>query len=387
MASVAFDSVTKTFDGAVDAVSDLNLAIDNGELMVLVGPSGCGKSTALRMVAGLETPTCGEILIGGQSVTDLSPRQRDVAMVFQNYALYPHMDVRRNLGFGLKIRGLPKTIVKERVTAAAQMLELTEHLQKRPGQLSGGQRQRVAMGRAIVREPRVFLMDEPLSNLDAKLRSTMRTEIVALQRELRTTMVHVTHDQIEAMTMGHRVAILRHGVLQQVAPPDELFAKPGNVFVASFIGTPSMNLYRGCVITLGDDTRCIEMGAVTMHYTLDDLQNSALERCKDGPIIVGIRPHDVQLRSDSQTGATAQLVESLGTEVLVHAAFEAPVFSVKADPGASEGHDFEAGRLDAQLVARLDISAPRPRVGERLSPYFPAAGLHLFDTQTEDRVP
>ena len=252
MASVAFDSVTKTFDGDVDAVADLTLTIEDGELLVLVGPSGCGKSTALRMVAGLETPTAGDVFIGGECVTEVAPRERDVAMVFQNYALYPHMTVERNLGFGLKIKRMPKSLVVERVAAAAHMLELTEHLQKRPAQLSGGQRQRVAMGRAIVREPQVFLMDEPLSNLDAKLRVAMRAEIVALQQELRTTLVHVTHDQVEAMTMGHRVAILRRGVLQQVAPPDELFDAPVNVFVAGFIGTPAMNLYHSD-LTTGDD--------------------------------------------------------------------------------------------------------------------------------------
>ena len=217
-------------------------------------------------------------------------------MVFQNYALYPHMDVRRNLGFGLKIKGVPKAVVNERVTAAAQMLELTEHLHKRPGQLSGGQRQRVAMGRAIVREPQVFLMDEPLSNLDAKLRVMMRAEIVALQQELQTTMVHVTHDQVEAMTMGRRVAILRRGVLQQVAPPDELFDSPVNVFVASFIGTPSMNLYHGSVTTPDDGSRRLEMGIEAMDYSTEDLQDTVLARCGDGPVVVGIRPHDVELR-------------------------------------------------------------------------------------------
>ncbi len=387
MASVAFESITKTFEGGIDAVSDLNLAIDDGELLVLVGPSGCGKSTALRMVAGLETPTAGEILIGGERVTEVSPRERDVAMVFQNYALYPHMDVRRNLGFGLKIKGVPKAVVNERVTAAAQMLELTEHLHKRPGQLSGGQRQRVAMGRAIVREPQVFLMDEPLSNLDAKLRVMMRAEIVALQQELQTTMVHVTHDQVEAMTMGRRVAILRRGVLQQVAPPDELFNRPVNVFVASFIGTPSMNLYHGSVTTLDGGSRRLEMGTETVDYSTEDTRNTALSRCGDGPVVVGIRPHDVELRTDSRTGATAKLIESLGSEVLVHAGFAAPVFSVDDDADASDDDDTEGRRLDAQLVLRLDASTPRPGVGEPLSPHFPAAALHLFDERTGERLP
>lgn len=387
MASIAFQSVTKTFDDNVDAVANLSLTIDDGELLVLVGPSGCGKSTALRMVAGLETPTAGEILIGGDHVTDLSPRERDVAMVFQNYALYPHMDVRRNLGFGLKIKGMSKSVISERVARAAQMLELTEHLSKRPGQLSGGQRQRVAMGRAIVREPQVFLMDEPLSNLDAKLRTTMRAEIVALQRELRTTMVHVTHDQVEALTMGHRVAILRRGVLQQVAPPDELFNNPANVFVASFIGTPLMNLYHGIVVSRDDGSKRLEMGSEAMDYPHRELLGTALARAGDGPLIAGIRPHDVRLTADSTADATASLIESLGTEVIVHARFGAPVVNVDDDAGAGEGEGTEVSTLDAQLVIRLDAAAPRPRVGEPLKPRFPATGLHLFDADTRARMP
>lgn len=385
MATVAFDSVTKTFEGGFDAIADLDLDIEDGELLVLVGPSGCGKSTALRMIAGLETPTKGEILIGGECVTKVSPRDRDVAMVFQNYALYPHMDVRRNLGFGLKIKGASKAFIRERVEYAAQMLELTEHMNKRPGQLSGGQRQRVAMGRAIVREPQVFLMDEPLSNLDAKLRVTMRAEIVALQRELRTTMVHVTHDQVEALTMGHRVAILRRGVLQQVAPPDELFNEPDNVFVASFIGTPAMNLYEGCVSCRDNSSKRLKMGAEVMEYSPDELRNTPLGRCRDGQVIAGIRPHDVRLTTDSIAGATVTLTESLGTEVLVHARFEAPMHRIDK-AGVSEDSDHEPRRLDSQLVVRVDVSEPRPRVGEPFRPYFPANYLHLFDAETGVRL-
>ncbi len=388
MASVAFNSVTKTFDDDVDAVADLTLTIDDGELLVLVGPSGCGKSTALRMVAGLETPTAGDVFIGGDCVTDVAPRERDVAMVFQNYALYPHMTVERNLGFGLRIKRLPKAAIAERVAAAAHMLELTEHLHKRPAQLSGGQRQRVAMGRAIVREPQVFLMDEPLSNLDAKLRVTMRAEIVALQQELRTTLVHVTHDQVEALTMGHRVAILRRGVLQQqVAPPDELFGAPVNVFVAGFIGTPAMNLYHGHATTGDDGSRRLALGSATMSYSAEDQRDTALERCPDGPVVVGIRPHDVELRSDATAGATTKLVESLGSELLVHAGFDAPVFNPEADSDTADDDDLTTRRLDAQLVVRLDLSAPRPRPGDTLHPHFPAAGLHLFDAETETRLP
>ena len=386
MASIAFESVTKTFEGEVDAVADLNLDISDGELLVLVGPSGCGKSTALRMVAGLETPTRGEIFIGDQCVTDVSPRERDVAMVFQSYALYPHMDVKRNLGFGLKMKRMPKEEVQKRVDRAAHLLQLTEHLHKRPGQLSGGQRQRVAMGRAIVREPQVFLMDEPLSNLDAKLRVTMRAEIVALQRELGTTMVHVTHDQVEAMTMGQRVAILQRGVLQQVAPPDELFDQPANVFVATFVGTPAMNLYQGRVLTLGDGSKRLEMGSQVMEYSREELRDAPLARVGDGPVIAGIRPHEVTLRADSTASAAATHIESLGTEVLVHARFAAPVFQAREEAAVSDHDELGAGQLDAQLVIRVDTSAPRPQVGEHLSPHFPPHGLHLFDPLSGARL-
>ena len=389
MASVAFDSVTKTFEGDVAAVSDLTLTVEDGELLVLVGPSGCGKSTALRMIAGLETPTAGDIHIGGECVTEVAPRERDVAMVFQNYALYPHMTVERNLGFGLKIKGMPKAFIAERVAEAAHMLELTEHLHKRPRQLSGGQRQRVAMGRAIVRQPQVFLMDEPLSNLDAKLRVTMRAEIVALQQELRTTLVHVTHDQVEAMTMGHRVAILRRGVLQQVAPPDELFDAPVNVFVAGFIGTPAMNLYRGQVTTCEDGSRLLAMGSAAMRYSAAEQEGTPLGRCPDGPVVAGIRPHDVRLRSDAdaEAPATTRLVESLGSELLLHAGLDAPVFDAGSSPEVADDDYQSARRLNAQLTVRLDPSATRPRPGETVYPHFPAGTLHLFDADTEARLP
>ena len=385
MASVTFESITKTFDGGVDAVRDLDLAIEDGELLVLVGPSGCGKSTALRMVAGLETPTSGDIYIGDKCMTETAPRERDVAMVFQQYALYPHMDVRRNLGFALKMKRMPKAEVRRRVDSAAQLLELTEQLHKKPGQLSGGQRQRVAMGRAIVREPQVFLMDEPLSNLDAKLRATMRAEIVALQHELGTTMVHVTHDQVEAMTMGRRVAILRRGILQQVAPPDELYDEPTNVFVAGFIGTPSMNLYRGVLSTLADGSRRLGLGSGFMDYDADELRGTPLGGCTDGAVTVGIRPHDVELRTDSGAHAAARLIESLGSEVLVHAGFDAPVLDIEDAAGADD-QESETNRLDSQLVVRLDASAPRPRKGETFSLHFPAARLHAFAADSGTRL-
>ena len=256
MANVVFDNATRLFPGSVKpAVDKLNLEIGDGEFLVLVGPSGCGKSTSLRMLAGLEDVNSGRIRIGDRDVTDLPPKDRDIAMVFQNYALYPHMTVGENMGFALKIAGEPKTDIARRVAEAAKLLDLEEYLDRKPKALSGGQRQRVAMGRAIVREPQVFLMDEPLSNLDAKLRVQTRTQIAALQRRLGTTTVYVTHDQVEAMTMGDRVAVLKDGLLQQVGTPRELYDHPDNVFVAGFIGSPAMNLMSGPIVEGGDRPR------------------------------------------------------------------------------------------------------------------------------------
>jgi len=251
LAAVTMDKVTKVYPNGVAAVADLDLAVEDGEFLVLVGPSGCGKSTALRMVAGLESITAGEMRIGDRVVNDLPPKERDIAMVFQNYALYPHMTVEQNIGFALKLAKLPKDEIQKRVREAARTLQLEDWMQRKPGQLSGGQRQRVAMGRAIVRDPAVFLMDEPLSNLDAKLRVQMRAEIAKLQRDLKTTTIYVTHDQVEAMTMGDRVAVMRDGRLQQVAAPEELYANPANLFVAAFIGSPSMNLLEATVVVSG----------------------------------------------------------------------------------------------------------------------------------------
>ena len=241
MAEIKLDNVTKRFPDGYEAVRDMNLDIKDGEFMILVGPSGCGKSTALRMIAGLEDITDGELKIGGDVVNELAPKDRDIAMVFQNYALYPHMTVRENMGFALRLRGVDKDEINKKVEEAARMLDLEPHLDRKPSQLSGGQRQRVAMGRAIVRDPAAFLMDEPLSNLDAKLRVQMRTEVARLQQQLGTTMIYVTHDQTEAMTLGDRVAVMRSGVLQQVGSPMELYNAPVNLFVAGFIGSPAMN--------------------------------------------------------------------------------------------------------------------------------------------------
>src|SRR5437867_4897286 len=259
MAEVIFDKVDKVYDNDVHAVQDLSLEIRDGEFVVLVGPSGCGKTTALRMVAGLEDITDGKVSIGGRVVNDLTPKERDIAMVFQNYALYPHLSVSDNIGFGLRLRKTPKNVVDERIAWAAKLLGLTPYLHRRPKELSGGQRQRVAMGRAIVRQPQVFLMDEPLSNLDAKLRVQMRAEIARIQQEMSVTTIYVTHDQVEAMTMGDRVAVLRKGELQQVDPPQRLYENPANLFVASFIGSPAMNIFEA-TIERSDSSLAVKLG-------------------------------------------------------------------------------------------------------------------------------
>src|SRR5256885_7769937 len=263
MAGITFDDVTKTYDDGYRAVSDLNLDVQDGEFVVLVGPSGCGKTTALRMIAGLEEISDGQIRIGERVVNNLPPGARDIAMVFQNYALYPHMTVAENIGFALRMRKVKKDEARKKIAETAKIIGLTDHLDRKPRQLSGGQRQRVAMGRAIVREPQVFLMDEPLSNLDAKLRVQMRAEISRIQRQLNVTTVYVTHDQIEAMTMGDRVAVMRRGVLQQFDHPQRLYEQPGNMFVASFIGSPAMNMLEGSVERNGDGL-AVRLGATTL---------------------------------------------------------------------------------------------------------------------------
>jgi len=265
MATVTLDSVNKVYENGYHAIHDLDLNIEDKEFLVLVGPSGCGKSTALRMIAGLESITGGEMHIGDRLVNDVEPKDRDIAMVFQNYALYPHMSVYDNIGFALKLAKVPKEEIDERVRKASSILELDQYLDRKPGQLSGGQRQRVAMGRAIVRQPAAFLMDEPLSNLDAKLRVQMRAEIAALQRELGVTTVYVTHDQVEAMTMGDRVAVLKDGYLQQVDTPQNLYDRPDNVFVGAFIGSPSMNLYEATV-TVGEGGGSVQLGSQTLAF-------------------------------------------------------------------------------------------------------------------------
>jgi multiple sugar transport system ATP-binding protein len=323
MADVQFKGVDKIYDNGVQAVFDLSLQIQDGEFLVLVGPSGCGKTTALRMVAGLEEISGGTISIGDRVVNDLTPRERDIAMVFQNYALYPHLSVRDNIAFGLRLRKTPKKTVDERVQWAARMLGLTQYLDRRPKELSGGQRQRVAMGRAIVRQPQVFLMDEPLSNLDAKLRVQMRAEIGRIQRELGTTTIYVTHDQTEAMTMGDHVAVMRKGELQQMDTPQKLYSDPKNLFVASFIGSPSMNLVEAeiersngsLVAKLGDQELTIPAQVAS--------ERPALEGYVGRKIAVGVRPEQLEDSALVRDGGSrlrgrVLLTEALGSELLAH---------------------------------------------------------------------
>src|SRR5690242_13900954 len=318
MAEIVLDGVTKVFDDGYEAVKDLNLDIADGEFVILVGPSGCGKSTALRMIAGLEDISSGELKIGGEVMNDRSPKDRDIAMVFQNYALYPHMTVRENMGFALSLAGVDKAEIDQKVEAAAEKLDLVNHLDRKPANLSGGQRQRVAMGRAIVRDPKVFLMDEPLSNLDAKLRVQMRTQVSRLQRRLGTTTVYVTHDQTEAMTLGDRVAVMRSGVLQQVGTPQELYERPDNLFVAGFIGSPAMNFLPA---TIEDSALRTTLG----DFPLTDRVRRELESANTGrDVIVGIRPENIEDAALVPAGkrdsgiaftATIDVLESMGSDV------------------------------------------------------------------------
>ncbi len=359
MAAVTFQHITKRYKDGPKAVDDLNLEITDGEFMVLVGPSGCGKSTALRMIAGLEEITDGELRIGDRVVNDIPPGDRDIAMVFQNYALYPHMTVRQNIGFALEVARVRKDEIARRVEEAAEMLGLTEYLDRLPKALSGGQRQRVAMGRAIVRSPQVFLMDEPLSNLDAKLRVQMRSDIIQLQARLGTTMVYVTHDQVEAMTMGHRVAVMRKGVLQQVAPPQELYLRPANLFVAAFIGSPAMNLVTADVEVRGDQ---VWLGFGGNHLRISP---AALERYPQLPeragsqVIFGVRPEhfamadDIDAPADQVLTVTCDLAEAMGAEVHVHAVLDVAPPAVDGAPAAG-GDDPEALVAGTKIIARVD---------------------------------
>jgi multiple sugar transport system ATP-binding protein len=393
LADIAIEEATKVFADGTEAVSDLTLDIGDGEFVVLVGPSGCGKTTALRMVAGLEEITSGIVRIGDRVVNDLPPKDRDVAMVFQNYALYPHMSVHDNMAFALKLRKLSKAEIGSRVQDAAGILGLTDYLQRKPKALSGGQRQRVAMGRAIVREPKAFLMDEPLSNLDAKLRVQMRAEIAKLQRDLGVTTIYVTHDQTEAMTMGDRVAVLKQGRLQQVDDPRVLYDRPANLFVAGFIGSPAMNLVEATLIRDGDRL-CVEFGGTTLE--LDDRaleRQPALREYEGRRVIVGIRPEDLddasltsEVPAARRMSATVDLIEALGAEVLAHFTVDAPPVvtddtkELVRDLGTAEQLEAGVEEGTSTFVARLD---PRTgaRRGERIELSVDVERMHFFDPE------
>jgi len=390
MAGVTFSQVCKIYDGSgLRAVDSLDLDIADGEFMVLVGPSGCGKSTALRMIAGLEEVSLGELRIGDRVVNDVPPGNRDIAMVFQNYALYPHMTVRQNMGFALEVARVDKKEINERVENAASILGLTEYLDRLPKALSGGQRQRVAMGRAIVRSPQVFLMDEPLSNLDAKLRVQMRSEIVQLQSSLKTTMVYVTHDQVEAMTMGHRVAVMRKGVLQQVAPPQELYQRPANLFVAAFIGSPAMNLVRAAVVE-GDGGLAVSFGGHTLRVGDKALEAYPGLAAKVGSdVVLGLRPEhfamaeDSDLPPDRHMEVTVDLAEAMGAEVHVHFGVDAEQITVEDAKAGASDDDLEAlpGSSLAKMIARVDgMHVVTP--GRSVTLAVKTDRLHAFDLDT-----
>jgi len=387
MSEITLDQVSKVFADGQEAVKDMSLEVGDGEFMILVGPSGCGKSTALRMIAGLEDITGGEVRIGGEVVNDRAPKDRDVAMVFQNYALYPHMSVRENMGFALKLAGVEKGEIESKVTAAAKTLDLEQHLDRRPANLSGGQRQRVAMGRAIVRDPKAFLMDEPLSNLDAKLRVQMRTEVARLQSRLETTTVYVTHDQVEAMTLGDRVAVMRAGVLQQVGTPAELYEEPVNLFVAGFIGSPAMNFMPA------------ELSGGRVRLPIGEADAPEGVEGREGPVVAGLRPESFEdaemvggVRDERGVVLAAEidLVESLGSDLYAYfhvesGAVESEQLAELVGERLEETGVPEVREGQEQIVARLD---PASRIKRRDSAelWADTAKLHLFDPESGERL-
>ena len=354
MAEVEFRNVSRRYAGGVAALKDLSLTVADGEFLILVGPSGCGKSTALRLLAGLDKPSDGEIRIGGQVVNGLGPGQRDIAMVFQNYALYPHMTVYKNLAYGLKQRKTPRAEIERRVRDTAELLQIGELLNRKPGQLSGGQRQRVAMGRALVREPQAFLLDEPLSNLDAKLRNQVRGDLKRLHREVPVTSVYVTHDQVEAMTLGDRLCVMAAGEVQQIGSTDDVYHRPANTFVAAFMGSPPMNLLPG-IVRAGR----LQLGGAELHSV----------QCADGPVTVGVRPEHLQLGSADAEGAVparVDFVEPLGSHALVTAVVDTP----------------EPTRVIAQAPAGAAYDAGAP-----IGLIVPREKTYLFDAETGKALP
>ena len=395
MAGITFDAVGKVYGSETRAIADVSINVGDGEFVVLVGPSGCGKSTLLRMVAGLEEITEGTILIGDRVVNDVAPKDRDIAMVFQNYALYPHMTVRDNMAFGLKLRNTPKKEIAARVDEAARILEITDFLGRKPRALSGGQRQRVAMGRAIVREPAAFLMDEPLSNLDAKLRVQMRSELGLLHARLGTTTLYVTHDQVEAMTMGDRVAVLKaisdiESNLQQIAVPRELYDKPVNLFVAGFIGSPAMNFVYATVSAHGASTS-LDFGGRSLPVDGASLPKSLAGRAGQ-EIVLGVRPEAFEIRSAAGAGGSSMtvdinLVEQLGSEAYVHFTVPVrPVVTVDIEALlADEGADSQSLGDETKFTARINPDHA-PRVGQTVELVVDTSKLHFFDKETGDAL-
>lgn len=378
MAKVIFENVTRIYPGATTpAVDKLNLEIEDGEFLVLVGPSGCGKTTSLRMLAGLEDINEGRILIGDRDVTNVQPKDRDIAMVFQNYALYPHMTVRQNMGFALKIAKVPQEEIDKRVQAAAETLDLVQYLDRKPKALSGGQRQRVAMGRAIVRKPQVFLMDEPLSNLDAKLRVQTRTQIAQLQRNLGVTTLYVTHDQTEALTMGHRIAVIKDGLLQQVGTPRELYDTPANAFVAGFIGSPAMNIG-----TFDVKDGCAVLGPARIPLSQATLD--AITEADEGKIIIGFRPEALEVVEGEAIGGASipikvELVEELGSDAFVYGHLE----GVSKGIGSADGENEEA---KGQIIVRVPPHTA-PGSGAIMHLHIKPGGQHNFSASTSNRLP
>jgi multiple sugar transport system ATP-binding protein len=400
MAEIVLDGVSKVFRDGTEAVSEIDLGVPDGELMVLVGPSGCGKTTLLRMVAGLEDLTAGTIRIGDDIVNDVPPGQRDIAMVFQNYALYPHMTVYQNMALSLRIRKLKKREIERRVRETAEVLRLEDLLSKSPRELSGGQRQRVAMGRAIVREPRAFLMDEPLSNLDAKLRVEMRTEILRIQRELNVTTIYVTHDQTEAMTLGDRVAVLKRGVLQQMSSPQELYRRPANLFVAGFIGSPAMNLVEATLVD--DDTgMSVMFGSHRLQVpTQLRAERPALKRFVGSKVILGVRPEDMEDASLVREASVAdrfssslELREDMGAEVYLHVSVDAP--PVITEDTRELASDIDAAKLDelrqraserrSRFIVRADPES-RAATEQKVEIAVDTRRMHFFDPATGSAI-
>jgi multiple sugar transport system ATP-binding protein len=394
MAEIVLEHLTKRYPNGVEAVKDLSLEIPDEKLLVLVGPSGCGKTTALRMIAGLEDISSGDLYIGGKRMNDVMERDRDIAMVFQNYALYPHMSVAQNIGFTLKLSRRPRQEIRQRVRETAELLGLEELLDRRPKQLSGGQRQRVAMGRAIIRQPQAFLMDEPLSNLDAQLRVQMRGEIEALQKRLGVTTVYVTHDQVEAMTMGDQIAVLRDGVLQQVGHPTDVYDKPANLFVAGFIGSPPMNLAQATIA--GRDGELVaQLGETAIPLPGEVVEEQGLEKWRDKTVILGVRPEDLHQSGDGEPGSNAKLpatidrIEALGASLLVHFAVDAPPAKTAGIAAATGEHGLEEVPLIGHGGAWFSAAfAPRSgvRTGNDVDIAVDTKRLHFFDPESEASV-